>query len=120
MTNEDGRARRALVLALRDLTTAVTEMTAALALIHEGARRLIEDLEAGTGARDAYRKLGLREVRERAFSATRQFNSAFERTRASAIRLFVDEEGATFTDVARMVGRSRQFVTRLYHQAYRR
>jgi hypothetical protein len=52
--------------------------------------------------------------RRRADEACRAFIAALSEFRAVSVRMMVDEDGMTFSDVARLAGLSRQMVARLY------
>ena len=79
---------------------------------------IISQVEAGLRPLDAYRSAEFTSVRDRLFAAQRAFDDAFTAARAEGIRLLVDDEGLSLTEVGRVVGRSRQFVTRLYRRAH--
>ena len=61
---------------------------------------------------------GGRDARLAPTVAAERFESAVTAYRARAIRALVDEEGLSFTAVARLTGVSRQMVARLYRTAH--
>jgi hypothetical protein len=52
--------------------------------------------------------------RRRADEACREFIAALSEFRAVSVRMMVDEDGMSFSDVARLAGVSRQMIARLY------
>jgi hypothetical protein len=56
-------------------------------------------------------------IRRTAAEACRAFTAAITEYRAATIRMLVDEEGMTFSDIGRITGVSRQMVGRLYRAA---
>jgi hypothetical protein len=52
--------------------------------------------------------------RRRADEACREFIAALSEFRAVSVRMMIDEDGMTFSDVARLAGVSRQMIARLY------
>jgi hypothetical protein len=59
-------------------------------------------------------ELGGRETRLAPTAAFREFERAMTAYRATAIRLLVDDNGMSFSDVGKLIGVSRQMVARLY------
>lgn len=100
------RAREELERALADLGAVTKETRARL---EQGMRVSVLHPVAGVGP-------VRREVSERLTG----LNSALMHLRAEAVRLMVDDEGLSLRDVARVVGHSRQFVSRLYHHGLER
>ena len=64
---------------------------------------------------DIYRGLDLATERDAAYGAIAVFEQAFLRARVLTYRSLHDDEGVTFTEMARLTGRSRQWVTRMYY-----
>ena len=97
---------------------AVAEAAAELRTVLERFEGVVEAMRAGLaqdrGPLDLYVELDWAGARDQLFAAQDRFNRAYDLARAGAVRQVVDEEGASLTEVARTVGRSRQFVTRLY------
>lgn len=98
----------------------------------DGARgRLIERLENMAGETQAFRDhlasggsisvvyldRAAQERRDALFEAMAEFDRAMTRARIRSVRTMVDDEGMSLSEVARLVSRSRQFVTRLYRAA---
>jgi DNA-directed RNA polymerase specialized sigma24 family protein len=83
----------------------------------EAARR---ERIAGLNLTDIVRGLATRggkETRLMPTKAFREFERAISAYRATAIRVLVDEEGMTYSEVAKLTGVSRQMVARLYRAA---
>ena len=99
------------------MRAAVAEMTAVLAALDRSCATAADVLESGASAVVAYQSSQFGTVRDEFFSTVDRFNRRLTALRAEGIRLLVEEEGRTLTEVAVLVGRSRQFVTRLYRQA---
>jgi hypothetical protein len=55
--------------------------------------------------------------RRRADEACREFIAALSEFRAVSVRMMVDEDGMTLSDVARLAGVSRQMIARVYRGA---
>lgn len=109
--------RPALVSALEDARKAGRRLVEAIEHMDSVTDRAITELEAGSTATAAYAKSDFNPARDDVFAAFDAFEQAFNKVRALGVRMAVDDEGASFTEVGRLVGRSRQFVTRLYRQA---
>ena len=63
---------------------------------------------------DLYRELNLATERDSMYGAIAVFEQAFLRTRIRTYRSLYDDEGMTFTELGRLTGRSRQWVTKMY------
>lgn len=99
--------------AANDLQEALERFMDAL---HEARSRRL----AGTGAVDIANGLvarGGRALRLAPTVAFREFEAAVTDYRASMIRVLVDEDHLTFTEVGELTGASRQMVARLYRRA---
>ena len=107
-----------LVAELRDLRSELADTVAALEALERSCVLAEAALEAGAAPTEVYRTSGWGATRDQCFTALDRFSQQLTRVRAEAIRLHVDVEGRTFTEVATLIGRSRQFVTRLYRQAH--
>lgn len=92
----------------------LAEALARLAEVVEATRR---DVSAGAKMSSVHSAIGLGPVRKEVSDGLAALNSVLMHARAEGIRLMVDEEGLSLRDVARLVGHSRQFVSRLYHHA---
>jgi hypothetical protein len=112
--------RAALIDASRHVREAAAELAAVLHQLEDVVDEAVVALEAGGSASESYRASGFNAVRDDLFAVQAKFDEAFTMVRAQGVRMAVDQEGASFTEVARLVGRSRQFVTRLYRQAHGR
>lgn len=95
---------------LADLMKALQGLDEAC-LVADGA------LRAGSTPIEVYLTSRFAPARDEFFAALDRFSQQLTRVRAEGIRLHVDVEGRSLTEVAALVGRSRQFVTRLYRQA---
>lgn len=103
-----------------DITTvqrAGDEVAAALDALRASLTTADELLAAGMRASEAYRICRFATVRDEFFATFDGFNQRLTSMRAEGIRVLVDEEGRTLTEVASIIGRSRQFASRLYQQA---
>ena len=96
-------ARRQLEAALRELATTIESTRA-------GVRE-------GTRVSTVHPNVRLGPVRREVSKALAALNSALMHARAEGIRVMVDDEGLSLRDAAKLVGSSRQFVSRLYHHA---
>ncbi|GAC1412273.1 MAG: hypothetical protein NVSMB57_07660 [Actinomycetota bacterium] len=56
------------------------------------------------------------ETRDRIVDALARFSTALARTRAEAVRVMIEEDGLTFTQIAEFTGRKRQLISKLYHE----
>lgn len=108
--------RRDVIEALLALRGAAAYLTATLDRLDDTASRLVSMLDDGVTPSEAHRSVEFTAARDAVFSAIDRFDRAFANARAHGVRLLVEEEGLSLTDVGRLVGRSRQFVTRLYDQ----
>ncbi|MCA1830540.1 MAG: hypothetical protein ABR552_11055 [Actinomycetota bacterium] len=55
-------------------------------------------------------------TRDSISNAVQRFSTALARSRSAAIRCLVDDQGWTFTQIAKTIGRTRQLVARLYRE----
>lgn len=97
----------------------IVRLTAALHTLDGACARADELLGAGASPLEAHQGSRFSNVRDELFSSLDRFNEQLTALRAEGIRALVEEEGRSLTEVAAYVGRSRQFVTRLYHLATR-
>ena len=111
------RNRKRLVAAFEDLARARAELAAALEMVEDQNRRFIEHLEGGRPLSEVYDDGLTIERRNAMFGVLASFDRAFSRARVEAARIMIDDEGLSLSEVARLIGRSRQFVTRLYRSA---
>ena len=93
--------------AAADLRRALTDLEAAVGTVQRERSR-------GVPFNQIYRDHRIREVRDEVYERLTAFERAFNMTRAMGVRLMVDEDGMTLTQVSQLMKRSRQFVTRLY------
>lgn len=103
LLDEVDRARGELQRALDDLA----------AVSAETRRRMAEGMQVST----LHPMAGIGPVRRAVSDRLTGLNSSLMHLRAEAVRLMVDDEGLSLRDVARLIGSSRQFVSRLYHHA---
>ena len=101
---------------LAAVADAAGELRTVLAAFEDVVAAMRAGLADGRAPLDLYVELDWASQRDRVFAARDRFNRAYDHARAGAVRQVVDEQGVTLTEVARTVGRSRQFVTRLYRQ----
>lgn len=99
------------------MRTEVTAMIAALEALDHSCVLAEAALEANAPPIVVYRSSRFAEARDEFFAALDRLSQQLTRVRAEGIRMHVDVEGRTLTEVAALIGRSRQFVTRLYRQA---
>lgn len=92
-------------------------MTTALGLLDAACARADELLGAGAPPLAAHQESRFPRVRDEVFAALDRFNHQLTALRAEGVRVMVDIEGRSLTEVATFVGRSRQFVTRLYRMS---
>jgi hypothetical protein len=95
--------------------------------LHEALERVMDALRearsrrlGGAGAVDIANVLvarGGRALRLAPTVAFREFEAAVTDYRASMIRVLVDEDHLTFTEIGELTGASRQMVARLYRRA---
>jgi hypothetical protein len=100
---------------MEELRLATRSLTNELSGLENTYDQVIDSLDRGDPLLDAYRTVGVNTARDRTFSAASAFDAAFATARAAGIRVLV-AEGMTLSEIARLMGRSRQFVTRLYRQ----
>jgi len=93
------------------------ELAMALATLDAVCGDLRAALQRGTSPIEAYRSSRFDVVRDQYFAAVDRFHDQLTKMRSEGVRLLVEEEGQSLTEVAALIGRSRQFVTRLYRQA---
>jgi hypothetical protein len=100
--------------ALQDLETERLRLRAAL----DALGGSLEALRAATGAGEPLARtvpaLELPLVRARTLDAHSGFERAFRRARAAVVAELHDREGLSFTEIANLIGVSRQFVSRMY------
>ena len=102
---------------LASLRVSVGELVAALGELDGSCAIAIEALKANATPTTVYRTSRFSASRDEVFATLDRFSTQLTRVRAEAVRLHVDIEGRSLTEVAALIGRSRQFVTRLYRQA---
>lgn len=102
---------------LAALRASVAEAVEALGALDGSCVIALEALETDATPTTVYLTSRFPIVRDDVFAALDRFSQQLTRVRAEGVRLHVDLEGRSLTDVAALIGRSRQFVTRLYRQA---
>ncbi len=102
---------------LADLRAVVADRVGTMAELDRACAVAIDALIAELPPTEVYRTSQFGVVRDAVFSRLDEFSRQLTAVRAEAIRLHVDLEGRSLTEVAALIGRSRQFVTRLYRQA---
>lgn len=102
---------------LAALRRAAAEVTSVMAALDESCAVAIDALEADAPPIEVYRRSQFARARDDVFATLDSFSRQLTIVRAEAIRLHVDLEGRSLTEVAALIGRSRQFVTRLYRLA---
>lgn len=108
-----GRLRRELARTREE----VERLTTALSLLDAACARADELLGVGATPLVAHQESRFPQVRDELFAALDRFNHQLTALRAEGVRVMVELEGRSLTEVATYVGRSRQFVTRLYRMA---
>ena len=101
---------------MEEMRAASLALRAVLEDLEVTAGGIIELLDEGKPLAEMYRSVGFDEVRDRVFAASSAFDTSFQNARAAGVRMLV-EDGMTFSQIARLMGRSRQFVSRLYRAA---
>lgn len=96
-----------LLGAAADLRSALVGLEGAVDTVRRERRR-------GVPFNQIYRDQRIRDVRDTVYERLTAFERAFTATRSLGVRLMVDEDGMTLTEVSQLMRRSRQFVTRLY------
>jgi hypothetical protein len=96
-----------LLGAAADLRSALVGLEGAVDTVRRERRR-------GVPFNQIYRDQRIRDVRDTVYERLTAFERAFNATRSLGVRLMVDEDGMTLTEVSQLMRRSRQFVTRLY------
>jgi len=96
------------------LRGAAADLRAALVDLESTALAVQRLRRRGVPFSQIYNDLHIRDLRDRVFERLTTFERAFNATRSLGVRMLVDEEGMTLTQVAHLMHRSRQFVTRLY------
>jgi len=115
----DQAATARLQMELGELRGAVAELVEAMAALDRSCVIAIDALVAEAPPIEVYRASQFGAARDEVFARLDDFSQRLTAVRAEAIRLHVDLEGRSLTEVAALIGRSRQFVTRLYRQASR-
>lgn len=92
------------------------DLVAALHDLEGTYDKVIGALDRGDPLLETYSEVGFNRARDLTFAATSGFDAAFGAARSAGIRVLVDE-GLSLSEIARLIGRSRQFVTRLYRQS---
>ena len=103
LLDELERARLELIDALGVLGEAMIDRSR----LSDPEFRLSDGIESGT------------RLHETLISALDRMHACLAAVRAEGVRLMVDEEGMSITDVAELVDRPRQLVSRLYAKAAR-
>lgn len=98
---------KGLLGAAADLRSALVDLEGAVGTVRRERQR-------GVPFNQIYRDHRIRDVRDAVYERLTAFERAFTATRSFGVRLMVDEDGMTLTEVSQMMRRSRQFVTRLY------
>ena len=109
-------SRAAMRERMEELRAATRHLASALAELEGTYDQVIAALDRGDPLLRTYGEVGFNHARDLTFAATSGFDAAFGAARAAGIRVLVDE-GLSLSEIARLMGRSRQFVTRLYRQA---
>jgi NADH:ubiquinone oxidoreductase subunit D len=105
-----------LLALLDDIEEARTVLMGALERIGEnlGERRLVLEPGFRLSERDPVPGVVLH---EEFIAALERMHHAVASARAESVRVMVDEEGLTLSDVAKLMNRPRQLVSRLYRSA---
>jgi hypothetical protein len=99
------------------------QIEAARVDLAEALERLGENLRDRTVVREPGFRLSERDtvpgvqLHEDLIGALERMHHAVALARAESVRVMVDEEGLTLTDVAKLMNRPRQLVSRLYRSA---
>jgi hypothetical protein len=115
MADTAARPRAEMRARMEELRLATRRLANELSWLENTYDQVIASLDRGDPLLDAYGTVGFNTARDRTFSASSAFDAAFAAARAAGIRVLV-AEGMTLSEIARLIGRSRQFVTRLYRQ----
>lgn len=109
--------RKRLIAAFEDFQRVGADVVETIDTARRESARYVRYLRDGGALAALYSNRRSGERRDQMFEVLAEFDRTLTRTRAEAIRLMVDDEGMSLSEVARLVGRSRQFVTRLYRSA---
>ncbi len=107
-----------LLASIDDIESARADLMVSLERLGEGLRRrtLLEDPEIRLSEIDP---LPGTELHERLIDGLERMHHAIAAARAESVRVMVDDEGLTLSDVAKLMNRPRQLVSRLYRSASR-
>lgn len=107
--------------------TAADGVGSAARLVNDAIQQTVDLVESSRAARhqgvpmsalvDDAIASGIRDVRAAAADAFHEFERAVGLLRGGIVRTLVDENGMSFTEVARRMAVSRQVVSKLYEQA---
>ena len=110
------RRRRGLISAIDDLNAASALLRETLQRYEKEMTRIRRRLEDGEQAIDASRGTAIPAQRRQVTEGIEEFEAARHRLRA-ALLAAGQEEGASFSEVARVLGISRQLASRIASQA---
>jgi antitoxin component HigA of HigAB toxin-antitoxin module len=110
--------RDRLLALIDDVEDARGDLMGSLERLGDSLRRraLLEDPETRLSEIDSLPGI---ELHERLIDGLERIHHAIAAARAESIRVMVDEEGLTLSDVAKLMNRPRQLVSRLYRSASR-
>jgi hypothetical protein len=113
-----GMMRERLLALIDDVEDARGDLMGSLERLGDSLRRraLLEDPETRLSEIDPLPGI---ELHERLIDGLERIHHAIAAARAESIRVMVDEEGLTLSDVAKLMNRPRQLVSRLYRSASR-
>ncbi|MGZ4109947.1 MAG: hypothetical protein ACXVQU_07515 [Actinomycetota bacterium] len=105
-----------LLALIDDVEDARADLMVSLERLGESLRRraLLEDPETRLSEMDP---LPGTELHERLIDGLERIHHAIAAARAESVRVMVDDEGLTLSDVAKLMNRPRQLVSRLYRSA---
>lgn len=109
-------AKKRLVLRIHDLNEAAARLRATLRQYEKTMAKIADRLEAGEPAVAASRSTGIPSERRQVTEAIEEFESARHQLRL-ALMIAARAEGASISDVGRVLGVSRQLAARLAAEA---
>ena len=107
--------REALANGIAEAADAAHALTQTFEGFTSRLREFHDRLDGLDHLEDLYRDLDRAKERDAALGAIAVFEQAFLRARILTYRSLHEDEGLTFTEMARLTGRSRQWVTRTYY-----
>ncbi len=106
--------RDEFVRSLERLDRALKGVEEAIPGFREATKRVGDAVEAGRPVGESLQELHWPTIRRRLEESWTEFQQALYDSRCRSIRIMVDDEGMSLSEIARMRGLSRQLISRLY------